>query len=93
MTELTVGLGDRAYPITIEYHCLDTIGENLLEKKIGNRYCIITDSTVAELYGEIVKNSWKNKVLKVKCWYFMLARKVKILLLYNFVSQNGSNEI
>ncbi len=59
-----MGLGERAYPITIEYGCLKSIGEHLVKKNIGNRYCIITDSTVAGLYGEAVQQSLEKSGLK-----------------------------
>jgi 3-dehydroquinate synthase len=55
--ELVVGLQDRAYPIHIEYGCLSNIGQDLAMRNIANRYCIISDETVAKLYGDVVLKS------------------------------------
>jgi 3-dehydroquinate synthase len=49
---ITVGLGDRSYPITIGPGILHEIGPYLKQNPIGNRYCIVTDSNVATLYGQ-----------------------------------------
>jgi 3-dehydroquinate synthase len=57
MRELTVGLGQRSYPIHIEDGCLQYIGQDLAERKIANRYCIIADDRVASLYGRTVLQS------------------------------------
>ena len=54
MAELIVGLVDRSYPIVIEKGCLARIGQDLQKKDIGNRYCVIADDRVAELYGEVL---------------------------------------
>ena len=54
MAELIVGLGDRSYPIIIEKGCLARVGQDLQKKAIGNRYCVITDDRVAELYGDVL---------------------------------------
>lgn len=50
MAELTVGLGERSYPIMIEQGVLDNVGSYLKTHKPGNRYAIITDDKVAKLY-------------------------------------------
>lgn len=57
MAELIVGLGDRSYPIVIEKGCLARVGQDLRKKSIGNRYCVIADDRVAELYGEALLKS------------------------------------
>jgi 3-dehydroquinate synthase len=51
MSQLQVGLEERAYPIIIEQGCLAKIGEDLLKRNIGNKYCIVADAYVAELYS------------------------------------------
>ena len=51
MKELTVGLGDRAYPIQIKAGLLDEIGADLQKKNIAKRYGVIADSHVASLLG------------------------------------------
>ncbi len=52
MNQLQVGLGQRSYPIFIKEGCLDEIGQDLLKRKVANKYCVISDSYVAELYGK-----------------------------------------
>ncbi|MEE4240692.1 MAG: 3-dehydroquinate synthase [Desulfopila sp.] len=57
MNELTVGLGERSYPIHIDDGCLQHIGKDLSERAIANRYCIIADDRVAALYGNTILES------------------------------------
>ncbi len=54
MTEtlVTVGLGERSYLIRISPGLLSRIGADLRERKICNRFAIISDERVAVLYGE-----------------------------------------
>ncbi len=59
MRELQVGLGERSYPIIIAEGCLQKIGEDLRARNIGKRYGIVTDDTVAGLYGDVVTKSLK----------------------------------
>lgn len=57
MKELIVGLGERAYPIYIEHGCLLKIGKDLAQRKLGNKYCVIADKNVADLYADVVMQS------------------------------------
>ncbi len=50
-TSLTVGLGERSYPIYIGPGVLNMIGTDLKARQAGRKYGIITDSNVGELYG------------------------------------------
>ncbi len=52
MAELQVGLGERSYPIIIESGLLAKVGDYLKMGSFGNRYAVVTDSTVSDLYGE-----------------------------------------
>lgn len=52
MSVLQIDLGDRSYPIIIKNGLLKEIGNDLREKKIGNRYAVIADDYVASLYGD-----------------------------------------
>lgn len=70
MEKLTVGLGDRSYPIHIGGGCLKTIGEELRSLAVANRYCIIADKTVADLYGNSVMESLKNAGIAYDCITF-----------------------
>ena len=57
MAELTVGLEERSYPIFIEKGCLAKVGADLKKRQVGNRYCVIADDRVAELYGKALMES------------------------------------
>ncbi len=58
MLELTVGLGERSYPIFIGKDCFDHAAQYLKSKPIGKRYCIIADDKVASLYGELLEKKF-----------------------------------
>lgn len=51
MRNLQVGLDDRSYPIMIQSGCLDKVAEDLARQYKASRYCIVSDDTVAALYG------------------------------------------
>lgn len=52
MATLHIELGDRGYPIVIAAGCLDKVGEYLTKKRQAGRYAVISDSQVADLYGQ-----------------------------------------
>ncbi len=54
---VTVGLGERSYPIRIARGLLGKLGSDIASRKIGNRFCVISDDRVAELYGESLMRS------------------------------------
>ncbi len=51
MRILQVGLDDRSYPIMIESGCLGRVAADLADQYKASRYCIVSDDTVAGLYG------------------------------------------
>ncbi|CAK8719641.1 3-dehydroquinate synthase [Candidatus Electronema halotolerans] len=51
-TVVTVGLGERSYPIRISSGLLELIGPDLRERQIGSKYGVISDDRVAALYGD-----------------------------------------
>ncbi|XOF32952.1 MAG: 3-dehydroquinate synthase [Candidatus Electrothrix sp. YB6] len=51
-TVVTVGLDERSYPIRISAGLLAKIGRDLQERKVGTKYGVISDDTVAGLYGK-----------------------------------------
>lgn len=61
MRELTVGLGERSYPILIQQDLLDTVGDELQNKPFAKRYGIIADDKVAGLFGDRLLNSLHRK--------------------------------
>ena len=48
---LTVGLGDRSYPIFIEDGIMENVGADLARRNIASRYVVIADDYVAKLYS------------------------------------------
>lgn len=52
LNQLTVGLGDRSYPILINSGLLEGIGPDLKQRGIAKRFVVISDSTVADLYAD-----------------------------------------
>ena len=70
MIEVSVGLGERSYPIFIASNCLATLATDLKERKIGKKYAIITDSTVASLYGDALFKSLREEGIQAKLFPF-----------------------
>lgn len=60
MEHVQVGLGDRSYPIMIDQGLLDGIGTELKSRGIAKRFVVVTDDTVAGLYGDTVLNSLRQ---------------------------------
>ncbi len=88
MAELTVGLGDRSYPIMIEQGILNNVGRYLNEHQPGNRYAIITDDKVAELYLPQLKESLDAADLSYECFIFPNGEESKNLSTFsNILSQ------
>ena len=54
---VTVGLGKRSYPIRIARGRLAKIGTDIAARKIGSRFCVISDDRVAGLYGASLMSS------------------------------------
>ena len=57
MKQVQVGLGERSYPIMIGNGLLAGIGQDLKNRQLAKRFVVVADSTVAEIYGEVVLNS------------------------------------
>lgn len=70
MAELIVGLGERSYPIVIEKGVLAKVGQDLKKRKVGNRYCVIADDRVAELYGKLLLQSLSDAGIKAEMLTF-----------------------
>ncbi len=59
MKHVQVGLGERSYPILIDKGLMAGIGKDLKERNIAKRFVVVSDSTVAGLYGDAVLASLK----------------------------------
>lgn len=57
MREIQVGLDERSYPIMIQAGLLAGIGDDLRQRVLADRYVVIADEYVAELYGEALLSS------------------------------------
>ena len=79
MAELKVGLGERSYPIYIEPNCLERIGHDLAERGIGNRYAVVTDTTVGSLYGDRLLQILSDAGLAATLFPFPSGEKSKSL--------------
>jgi 3-dehydroquinate synthase len=79
MIELTVGLDERSYPILIGRDCLLQAGAHLREKHFGNRYILIADDNVAELYGDGFLKSLREAGLEVELLVFPAGEASKSL--------------
>lgn len=67
---LTVGLGDRSYPIFIEDGVLLTVGADLARRQIAKRYAVIADDNVARLYGATLMRSLREAGLAAEMLSF-----------------------
>src|SRR5210317_1163087 len=60
MKSITVGLGERSYPILIQQGLLDKIGSELHKNPFAKRYAIVADDHVAAMFGERLLVSLHN---------------------------------
>lgn len=77
-----VGLEERAYPIRIEYGCLENIGDELARRHIVHRYCVIADETVAALYADTLVQSLQRNDIAVELVTFPAGEASKNLHLF-----------
>lgn len=50
--EFTINLNQRKYPVTIEDHSFEKLGETLKGLLAGKRLAVITDRSVYDIYGK-----------------------------------------
>ncbi|PIE72241.1 MAG: 3-dehydroquinate synthase [Deltaproteobacteria bacterium] len=79
VSELTVGLGNRTYPIFLKTSCLEEVGRYLRQERLGNKYAVITDSNVADLYGDRLLQHLKECGLSAENFVFAAGEKSKNL--------------
>jgi 3-dehydroquinate synthase len=70
MRELSVGLGERSYPIFIQQGLLDKIGRELQKKPFAKRYGIVADDNVADLFGERLLESLQKSDIQAEIIIF-----------------------
>ena len=66
MRELTVGLGERSYPILIQQGLLDEIGSRLHSNPFAKRYGVVADDGVAALFGDRLMASLHNSGIQAE---------------------------
>ncbi|WP_035276030.1 3-dehydroquinate synthase [Desulfogranum japonicum] len=69
-TSITVGLGERSYPIYIGPGVLSMIGADLKARQSGQKYGIITDSNVGKLYGNKLLQGLKQEGIEARLFIF-----------------------
>ncbi len=79
---------DESYDIIIEQNCIRRIAEDLSEKKIGNKYAIITDSIVQELYGQTLLQELENLKTKACLIVFPAGEKSKNFATIQFLMEH-----
>ncbi|MBW2501843.1 MAG: 3-dehydroquinate synthase [Deltaproteobacteria bacterium] len=79
MKSLTVGLGERSYPILIKQGLLDGIGTALQQNPFAKRYAVIADDRVAALFGERILASLHKEGLQAEIITFEAGENSKNL--------------
>ncbi len=79
MIELKVGLGERSYPIFIGRDCLLQAGPHMREMRFGNKYILIADANIAELYADGFLKSLREAGLEVELLVFAAGESSKSL--------------
>ncbi len=64
MNEISVHLAERSYSVLIKPGCLSEIGHMVSSRAHGNQVAIITDQTVAALFGDCVMQSFQREGLR-----------------------------
>ena len=59
--DITVNLGSRSYPILIGKGTAATLPATLKERFPGSRFALVTNTTIAGLYGELIAG-WKDEL-------------------------------
>ncbi|MEJ2690278.1 MAG: 3-dehydroquinate synthase [Deltaproteobacteria bacterium] len=95
MKTLTVGLGDRSYPIVIKNGVLREVGSRLAAEPVGRRYFVISDDRVAALYGEILVAGMQSAGLAVELLTFSHGEESKnlqtIAMLASRLAEKGAD--
>ncbi len=85
---LSVGLGERSYPIHIGSGILTQLGEYLRGALRVKRYAIISDDRVAALYGDKALNSLRDAALEAELFTFPAGEASKHLATIEQLASN-----
>ena len=83
MRSLKVDLGDRSYPIYIGAGICRQLGDMLAHYKAGQRFAVITNTVVDELYGEQVMASFRDAKLAADKFVIADGERYKTLKVLN----------
>ena len=83
---LTVGLGERSYPIFIEDGIMEKVGADLAERDIASRYVVVADDNVASLYGSTLMASLKDAGIRAELITFPKGEASKNLQVFSELS-------
>ncbi|HIQ36716.1 MAG TPA: 3-dehydroquinate synthase [Desulfocapsa sulfexigens] len=84
---LTVGLGERSYPIFIEDGIMENIGEDLAKRNIASRYVVLSDDYVAKLYGSTLMATLEHAGIKAEMLTFSRGEASKNLQVFADLSR------
>ncbi len=79
MKSLRVGLGSRSYPILIKDGLLADIGVDLKRRNFAKRYFVVSDNTVADLYGQQLLASLRQGGYESEILVFPAGEQSKVL--------------
>ncbi len=79
MLKLNVGIEERSYPIYISSGGLAEVGSQLLQGAFAERYAIISDTTVAKIYGQELLDSLAEAGIKAQLFPFTAGEQSKNL--------------
>jgi len=82
MHKVPVDLSDRSYDILIDHDSLDRLGIEILNLLKPSRVAIISDQTVAALYGERLLGSMSHAGIQTTCITFPAGERSKCLSEY-----------
>lgn len=83
---LTVGLGDRSYPIFIKDGIIENVGADLASRNIASRFAVIADDYVASLYGSTLMSSLEDAGIKAELLTFPRGEASKNLQVFGELS-------
>ena len=93
MERLTVDMGERSYEILIGFADLDRLGASLRGLNLGDRLCLVTNTTVGRLYGGRVKSVLEESASTVSYYEVPDGEEYKTLqsaaIIYDYMVNSG----
>jgi len=90
MAKIKVDLKERSYEVLVEVDCLANLGSHI-EEAWGHEFFIITDPLVDDLYGNLVRQGLKGKVITLEVPRGERYKNLKMAnLLYDQLLERGA---